>query len=262
MGAVGKLGEIVCAPWDELRHVAAVVGTLIFFGVRPRYWMRQVRAVFVRQILSSGVEPIGFICVVAAFVGLSVVVQLAFWIGKVGQSQMLGSLLVAVVARELGPLLTNIVVIMHSSSAIVVELGILKTKGGVRSVQSQGHDPLLCLVMPRVVGVAVSTFCLTVIFILVALASGYLFGTWLGTGSRDMEFFVNSVLNSLHPQDIFSILAKSILPAVFTSVSCCINGLGVGGALEDIPRAAQRALTRSVVGLIVISGIVSMVTYL
>lgn len=116
--------------------------------------------------------------------------------------------------------------------------------------------------MPRVLGVAVSTFCLTIVFILVAFASGYLFGACLGIGSRDVWFFADTVLNALHPKDIAGLLAKSIFPALFTGASCCIAGLGVGNALTDIPRATQRALTRSIAGLFIISAIVSLLTYL
>ena len=68
----------------------------------PRYWTRTARKAFARQVLTIGVEPIGFVCAVAVFVGISVVVQLTFWVGEAGQSQLLGPLLVTVVARELG----------------------------------------------------------------------------------------------------------------------------------------------------------------
>lgn len=262
MRAIAKLGEIVWVQWDELRHAAAVVGTVLYLCFRPRYWARAVWNLFARQVLTVGIEPVGFVCAVAAFVGISVVVQVAFWTGKAGQSQLLGPLLVAVVARELGPLLTNIIVIVRSSSAMATELGVLKIKGEVQFLEAQGNDPLLHLVMPRVLGVAVSTFSLTIVFILMALASGYLFGAWLGTGSRDVWFFTDTVLNALHPQDIASILAKSILPALFTSASCCIGGLGVNGAFTDIPPATQRALTRSIAGLFIFSAVVSLLTYL
>ena len=53
--------------------------------------------------------------------------------------------------------------------------------------------------MPRVLGVAVATFCLTIVFILVAFASGYVFGAWLGKGSRDVWFFTNTVLERASP---------------------------------------------------------------
>jgi len=262
MRAIGKLGESVWRQWDELRHAAAVVGTVLYLGVRPRSWACGRWNLFARQILAVGVEPLGFVCAVAVFVGISVVVQLAFWTGKAGQSQLLGPLLVAVVARELGPILTNSVVIVRSSSAMATELGVLKVNGDVRALEARGEDPFLHLVIPRVLGVAVSTLCLTIVFILVALASGYLFGAWLGTGSRDVRFFINTVLNALRPQDAVSILVKSLLPALFTSASCCIGGLGVGGPVTDIPHATQRALTRSVAGLFVISAAVSLLTYL
>ena len=248
--------------WDELRHAAAVIGTALRLSIRPRYWARTVRNLFARQVLTVGIEPIGFVCAVAAFVGISVVVQLAFWTGKAGQSQLLGPLLVAVVARELGPLLTNIIVIVRSSSAMATELGVFKIGGEVLAQEARGNDPFLHLVVPRVLGVALSTFCLTIVFILTALASGYLFGAWLGTGSRNFWFFTDTVVNALHPQDIASIVAKSILPALFTSASCCIGGLGVGGAVTDIPHATQRALTRSIAGLFVISAVVSLLSYL
>src|SRR5687767_9711673 len=101
MHAIGKLGERVWRQWDELRHAAAVIGTVLGLCVRPRSWGRTPRSLLARQVLGVGVEPIGFVCAVAVFVGISVVVQLAFWTGEVGQSQLLGPLLVAVVAREL-----------------------------------------------------------------------------------------------------------------------------------------------------------------
>jgi len=174
-----------------------------------------------RQVLAVGVEPFTFACGVAVFVGFSVVVQLAFWTGKAGQSQLLGPLLVAVVARELGPILTNIVVIVRSSSAMATELGVLKINGQVSVLEGQGNDPFLHL---RVLGVAISTLCLTIAFILVALLSGYFFGAWLGTGSRDMWFFTNSVLNALHPQDIISILAKASCPLFLPALPVALAG--------------------------------------
>jgi len=256
------LGGFVRAQWDEVRHAAAVIGTVLWTGIRPRYWARAVRTAFARQVLSIGVEPVGFVCAVAAFVGISVVVQLAFWTGEAGQSQMLGPLLVAVVARELGPVLINLVVIVRSGSAMTTELGVLKINGGVRALEAQGSDPFSHLVLPRVLAMAMSTFCLTIVFILVAFASGYLFAAWMGKGSRDLLLFADTVSSAVQPKDVLNILVKSILPALFASASCCIGGLGVGGSDEEIPPATQRALTRSVAGLFVISVVVSLLTYL
>ncbi len=260
--SLAGVGSFVRAQWDELRHVAAVIGTVLCVCVQPRYWVRTVRKALALQVLSIGVEPLWFVGAVAVFVGISVVVQLTFWVGEAGQSQLLGPLLVAVVARELGPVLINLVVIVRSGSAMTTELGVLKINGEVRALEAQGGDPFLQLVLPRVLGTAVSTFCLTIVFILVAFVSGYWFAAWMGIGSRDLLLFADTVSGAVQPKDIFNILAKSILPALFASASCCIGGLGVGGSVTDIPQATQRALTCSVAGLFVISAVVSLLTYL
>ena len=259
---IAKLGEAVWAQWDEARYAAAVVGSVLFVGVQLRYWGRAARKAFARQILAIGVEPLWFVGAVAVFVGISVGVQLTFWTGEAGQAQLLGPLLVAVVARELGPVLINLIVIIRSGSAMTTELGALKINGEVHALDAQGNDPFRHLVIPRVLGMALSTFCLTIVFILMALASGYLFAAWMGKGSGDFLLFVDNVSSAVHPKDVFNILAKSTLPALFASASCCIGGLGVSGSVAEIPQATQRSLTRSVGGLFVISVVVSLLTYL
>ena len=259
---VAAIGSFTRMQWDELRHAAAVIGTVFCVSLRPRYWTRDVRKMFARQVLAIGVEPLWFVGALAVFVGVSVVVQLTVWIGKAGQSQLLGPLLVAIVARELGPLLINLVVIVRNGSAMTTELGILKINGEVATLEEKGNDPFLHLVMPRVLGMAVSTFCLTTIFIFVAFASGFLFAAWTGKGSRDLFLFANTLSGAVQPKDVLNIMAKSILPALFAGASCCIGALGVGGSVKEIPQATERALTRSVAGLFVISVVVSLVTYL
>jgi phospholipid/cholesterol/gamma-HCH transport system permease protein len=258
----GRVGAATWSQWAELKHAAAVIGTVLWVCAQPRAWARTVRSLVARQILAIGIEPLWFVGAVAVFVGVSVVVQLAFWAGKAGQSQLVGPLLVAVVARELGPVLINLIVIVRSGSAMTTELGVLKINGEVRALEVKGNDPFLQLVVPRVLGMAVSTFCLTIVFILAAFVSGYLFAAWTGKGSRDLWLLADTVSRAVHPQDVLNVLAKSVLPALFASASCCIGGLGVGSSVAAIPKATQQALTRSVAGLFVVTAVVSLLTYL
>jgi phospholipid/cholesterol/gamma-HCH transport system permease protein len=259
---VAGIGFYLRAHWQDLRHAAAVIGTVLWLSLQPRHWRRAERQAFARQLLAIGVEPVGFVAALAVIVGISVVVQLTFWTGEAGQSRLLGPLLVAVVARELGPMLINLVVIIRSGSAMTTELGVLKLNHSVRTLEEQGVDPFLRLVLPRVLGMALATFCLTIVFILVAFASGYLFAAWMGKGSGDFLLFADTVSRAVQPKDVFNILAKSILPALYASASCCIGGLGVGASVLDLPPVTQRTLTRCVAGLFLISAAVSVLTYL
>ena len=193
---MANLGGSARGRWDELRHAAAVIGTVLGTGFRPRYWARPVRTAFSRQVLAIGVEPL-LVCRRLGGVRRHFGGGAAYFLDRRGGAvATAGPLLVTVVARELGPVLINLVVIVRSGSAMTTELGVLKINGEVRALEAQGGDPFLQLVMPRVLGMAVSTFCLTIVFILVAFASGYLFAAWTGNGSRDLFLFADTVSRS------------------------------------------------------------------
>ena len=255
------VGGFVREQWREVHYLAAVLGTTLFLSAQPRRWRRTVRGVFARQFFFFGVESVRFILIVAVLVGISVVVQLGVWTGKLGQSQKLGPLLVVVVARELGPLFANFVLIVRGGSAIATELGIMKVGGEVRVLEAQGLEPLLFLVMPRVLAMAVSAFCLTVIFVLMAFASGYGFGAFVGQANVDPAVFLNSVFKAVHPFDAIGFLVKCLLPALLTGVICSTEGLSVEGGITQVPRGATRALARSLGALFVTSAVVSLLTY-
>src|SRR4051812_46882712 len=177
--SVAGLGGMVRRFCGELRYLAAVLGTTLLLAFQPRQWRRTVRRVFAQQILNFGIKSAPFILAVAVLVGISIVVQLDVWTGKLGQSQKLGPLLVAVVARELAPLFANFVLIVRGGSAIATELGLMKAGGEVRVLEAQGIDPLPFLVMPRVLAMALSAFCLTVIFVVVALRAASVLARFL-----------------------------------------------------------------------------------
>jgi phospholipid/cholesterol/gamma-HCH transport system permease protein len=113
-----------------------------------------------------------------------------------------------------------------------------------------------------VLGAAVSAFCLTILFILVAFASGYLVGAVGGKGSRDPLLLATSVLGAIGPRDVLAVLGNSVVSAMYTAASCCVGGLDVGLSLAEVPRATQQALVHSVIGLFVISTLVTIFTYI
>src|SRR6185436_285384 len=180
---------------------------------------------------------------------------------KLGQSQKLGPLLVAVVARELAPLFANFVLIVRGGSAIATELGLMKAGGEIRVLEAQGIEPLPFLVMPRVLAMVLSAFCLTVIFVVVAFASGFSFGAFFGHTNPDPSVFINSVFKAVHPFDALGLLVKCLVPALLTGVICSIDGLSAEGGVTDVPAVVRKALARSLGALFLTSIIVSFLTY-
>ena len=90
---VGGLGAFVLTEWEVLHHAAAVIGTVLLVGFQLRYWARPVWQAFAWQISRIGVGSVVFVCGVAIFVGITVIVHVVSWIRAVGQSRMIGPIL-------------------------------------------------------------------------------------------------------------------------------------------------------------------------
>jgi phospholipid/cholesterol/gamma-HCH transport system permease protein len=262
MSFLATIGARCVTRWRAATYLLSVLACLASLAWRPRSWPRTVRDVLARQVYFTGVEALRFVALVGLLVGVAVVLQAQVWLQRVGQTALLGPLLVAVVIRELGPLLTSFVVIGRSGTAIASEMAAMRANGEIRVLEAQGLDPLTYLVMPRVVGVMLSVFCLTVVFLVVSLAAGFFSGFLMGMTRGGGALFVNAVLKAVAPSDILNVLVKPLLAGAFAGAICCTEGLGIEGAATEIPQAAGRAVVRSVAALFIISACVSVVTYL
>ena len=156
------------------------------------------------------------------------IVQYQLWLGQIVQSRLLGPILVAVIVRELGPLLVNLVVIARSGSAMAAELALIHVSGEDRVVEGQGLDPLTYFVLPRTIGLVISTFCLTLIFVASSFLSVYIGGQWIDAKTGTFWDFTRDTLSALTPADVANLLLKSTIPALLTGCICCAEGLGAG----------------------------------
>jgi phospholipid/cholesterol/gamma-HCH transport system permease protein len=261
MNFIDRIGERFLARVRLQLTLVAVLGGILYVAVHPRYWPRTVRAVIGRQILFTGVEALGLVLLVSVLAGVSVVSQAQLWLSRIGQSELLGSLLVAVIINVLGPLLVNLVVIARSGTAIATELASMRVRREIDVLEAQGVDPMVYLVMPRALGVLATVFALTMLFIVGALVSGYVFGSILGVSPGSPWRFTRDVLKAATPASFASLLAITMVPGLMTGTICCVEGLGVKGAATEVPQAATRAVVRSIIGLILVAAVVSVLSF-
>jgi len=198
---------------------------------------------------------------IAFLMGVSVVAQAQLWLTRVGQKALLGDILVMIVIREAAPLLTNFVVIGRSGTAIATELASMRVSGEVHLLEQLGIDQFIYLVVPRVFGVMVSVFCLTVIFVVVSFTSGYITGLAMGVETGHPAVFIRSVFQALTPAGFLNVAAKTLLPGLTTGALCCFEGLSIRGAATEVPQAGTRAVVYSVAVLFLVSAGVSVFTY-
>lgn len=239
----------------------SVASAVVLQALQPRSWPPTVRNVLSRQILFTGVEATRFIALSGVICGVTVVLQAQVWLTRFGQTRMLGPILVALIVRELGPLLTNLIVLGRSGTAVASELASMRVTHQIRLLDAQGVDPFIYLVMPRAVGLAVSIFCLTLIFIMVSLASGFLTAVLAGVGKAGPMPFIEQVAQALQPVDVLIFFGKTMLPGLLIGVICCEAGLSVSRDLAEIPRATTLGQVRSLMAVFVTFLLVSIVAY-
>jgi len=157
-------------------------------------------------------------------------------------------------------LLVNVIMIGRSGVAMAAELASMSVNGDVKTLDMQGMDPMVYLVMPRVVAAGIAVFCMTVVFVLIAFASGYWCGSLLGMMPAP-DIFLNGVFNAVTRADGPSFLAKTLIPGMLTAGIACTEGLGIRGQLTEIPQAAARAVVRAMVAMALVSALISTVTY-
>src|SRR6266850_7049442 len=117
----------------------------------------------------AGLRLLPMFLFMAAALGLLVIGQTVSWLTRVGAIKYLGTIMVVVVVRELGPLVTALLVLARIGTANVVELGTARATGEVEALEALGIDPVHYLIAPRVLGMVIGVFSLTVYLILGSL---------------------------------------------------------------------------------------------
>ncbi|MDH3315327.1 MAG: ABC transporter permease [Gammaproteobacteria bacterium] len=261
VGLCAYVGEVARAQNSKLLQLAAIVSAALMAAFRPVYWRRTIRNAFARQVLSSGVEAIGIIGFLGIALGVLLVLQYQVWLGNIVQSLLLGPVFVAVVVRELAPLLVNLVVIARSGGTMAAELALIHVSGEDRVAEGQGLDPLAYFVIPRVLALTLSVLCLTLIFTACSFLSVYIFGQWIDAKTGSFWDFSYATLSAITTADVVNLLVKSTVPAMLTGCISCAEGLGAGDRAAEVPRASRIAVQRSVIALFSVSALVSIATY-
>jgi phospholipid/cholesterol/gamma-HCH transport system permease protein len=215
---------------------------------------RVMRPLIRAQIRNAGVRLVPMVTLLGTALGLLVIAQTTALLTRLGAQQYVGTIMVTVVVRELGPLLTAILVLARAGTANVVELGTQRALGEIRALESLGIDPMHYLVMPRMIGLAVAVFCLTVYLILTALASGYLFVFLQGVPLKPGTY-VGQIGDVLLWQDFALLGLKTIAFGTAIAVVNCYQGLARPLDFDDVAEVTARAVVQSLTACVILDAL-------
>ncbi len=257
-----RLGGRILDFFRAVIYLSTMLCVALSMAVRPGTWVYPVRDRLAKQILFGGVEAIPFTTVVAALMGATVYLQCLLWLEYTGQVDLSGKMVATLLVQLAAPFLSTFIVIGASASAITTEMATMKTTGEVALLESLGIDIFHYMVVPRMIGLAVCVFGLSLICVVVAMIAAAL-GFVLVSGSTvDAGPFFRSLLGSLTGVDLLSISLQTILPGLVMGAICCYEGLRVRGASTEVPQAVSRAILRSISVAVGITALVMAITYI
>ncbi len=213
--------------------------------IRPR--IRQ-------EIARAGVALLPMFVFVALALGFVVVGQTIAALAKVGQMTYLGQTMVIVIVRELGPLIAAMLVLARVGTANVIELGTARALGEVEALEALGIDPVHYLIVPRVIGMSLGIFSLTVYLIIGALASGYLFA-FLQDAPLTPHDYCDQLAAALGWLDFVMLALKTVAFGFFIAIVTCYHGLSQPLRLEDVSRVAVRAVSQGIIVCVLIDAL-------
>lgn len=223
--------------------------TLKAIGSFARRWHISAR-ILVMQILFTFVQAMGISSLLALGIGAAVNVIGLPYLERISQQQLIYSLLIIIITRELGPLLTAFIVSARSATAIATEIAGMVIGHEIEAYISVGVDPIEHLAVPRFLGVTISLVLLNIYFSIFGLAGSYAVARIFNALPAD--YYFSNLLENLTVLDIFISTIKSAAFGIIISIGAITEGLNVERARTEVPIAGLRAVSNAFAGCIVV----------
>lgn len=232
------------------------VGGLARLGKNAAYWalVAPVRGKGLRvqatihQMVLTGVSAIPIVSLIALFVGLILAFQSAYELRKYGGTVYVVNLVAVAMTRQLGPLMTAVIVAGRSASSFAAELGTMKVGEELDALATMGLSRIKFLVVPKYLALILMMPCLTLVADLMGIAGGSVFTT--AELGMPVNYYWTRAIDALLLKDILSGLIKSVVFGVIITEVGCHEGFGVKGGAEGVGLATTSAVVISITAII------------
>ena len=204
----------------------------------------------ISQAMDVGVRALPIISLITFFIGLILALQAAYELRKFGALNIVASAVAISMSRELGPLITAIVVIGRSGSAFAAEIGTMKVTEEIDALETMAINPIHFLVTPKFLAMIVMVPCLTIW----ANTMGMIGGSVFGVAQADFTFgrYMQASIDALFLRDIMTGLVKSFMFGITITAVGCYEGLATGAGAEQVGRSTTRAVVMSIFLVVVV----------
>ena len=227
-----------------IRDVAAWVGRSLFTR-RVRFG----RTALVTQLVRTGVRATGIVILVCGCVGFILALEMEPPLSDFGQSDKIANIIGVTILRELGPLISAIVLAGFAGASIAAELGTMVVGEEIEALEAHALNPIRFLVVPRVLATIIALLLLTVVGDITAV----IFGGIMTVNFLDVPYqqYLSNTLDQLVLSDFLTGLIKAGVFGLILSTIACYNGLSVTGGAAGVGRATTNTVVQAIVAIII-----------
>lgn len=240
------LGGYILRAIEEMGQILLILLSAITWAFRPPFRIRAI----IKQMEFVGVNSLFVVILTGAFTGMVFTLQSYYGFSLFGAESMVGPTVALAMTRELGPVLTSLMVTGRAGSAMAAELGTMRVTEQIDALYVMAANPIKYLVVPRIIAGLVMLPILTVVANFVGVVGGYLVGVkLLGINAG---LFIGKTVEIVDLADILNGLVKAGVFGVIMALIGCYKGFYTKGGAEGVGRATTEAVVMASV-LILIS---------
>ena len=249
MNIVEAIGRVFLGTFQHIREVFRLFLNTIYWIVLGPFKGKFPKATGIfEQMVFAGVKSIVIVFFVGLFTGIVIAMQGAYQLAQLGATIYVAAMVSVSMARELGPVLTALVVAGRVGAAITAELGSMKVSEQIEALETLALNPVRFLVVPRFLSLLVMLPCLTVFSVIVGIGGGYLVGVYnLGLNPHR---FLDIAFDFLAWKDVYTGLIKSVVFGITISMVGCYMGLNTRGGAEGVGKSTTVSVVTSFILII------------
>ena len=240
-----KIGTSARAANEKTGAITIMLGQATYFSLFPPYKLRNI----FKQMEFVGVKSLFVVILTGAFTGMVLAMQSHHALQNFGAEVMVGPAVALSMTRELGPVISSLMVAGRAGSAMATELGTMRVSEQIDAITTMGLNPVKYLVVPRII----AGICMLPLLVIIADFCGILGGYFVATNLLDINagVYVSSTIEHMKMSDIFNGLLKAVVFGLIISLMGAFHGFYAKGGAEGVGRAATDAVVSGCVLILI-----------
>lgn len=245
VAALDRLGRVVLENIEELGKIVLLFISVLAWMFRPPLKLRNI----FKQMEFVGVKSIFVVVLTGTFTGMVLALQSYHGFKMFSAESLVGSTVALSMTRELGPVLTSLMVTARAGSAMAAELGTMRVTEQIDALYVMAANPVKHLIVPRVIAGFLMVPLLTVVCDFTGIVGGYFVGVHIL--NINPGIFVKNILRLVELNDIYSGLVKAACFGLILSLVGCFKGFNTRGGAEGVGRATTEAVVLASISILI-----------